>query len=148
MKRWKAWRLSRASIALPTSQLIFEPFFRFYVTGSSLMSPGEPPMLGGKWAQYQHLLFPVNGSATVIRVFIQFVNLDYRNDVPLLQHIHISKIGITAQSSSSIALQPGSSLDFPKESPALVSISGHYPPIFNSKFLNITHNTVHPCANL
>ena len=34
------------SVALPTSQLILQPFFRFsYVTGSSLTSPGEPPML-------------------------------------------------------------------------------------------------------
>ena len=33
------------SVALPTSQLILQPFFRFsYVTGSSLKSPGEPPM--------------------------------------------------------------------------------------------------------
>ena len=49
-----------------------------------------------------------------------------------------------SQSSSSIALQPGSSLGFHKESPPLVSISGHNPPIFNFKFLNITHNTIHP----
>ena len=27
-----------------TSQFILQPFFRFYVTGSSLTSPGEPPM--------------------------------------------------------------------------------------------------------
>ena len=33
------------SVALPTSQLILQPFFRFsYVTGSSLTSPGELPM--------------------------------------------------------------------------------------------------------
>ena len=36
---------SNPSVALPTSQLILQPFFRFsYVTGSSLTSPGEPPM--------------------------------------------------------------------------------------------------------
>ena len=36
---------SNPSFASPTSQLIVQPFFRFsYVTGSSLMSPGEPPM--------------------------------------------------------------------------------------------------------
>ena len=34
-----------SSVASPTSQLILQPFFRFsYVTGSSLTSPGEPPM--------------------------------------------------------------------------------------------------------
>ena len=36
---------SNPSIALPMSQLIIQSFHRFsYVTGSSLMSPGEPPM--------------------------------------------------------------------------------------------------------
>ena len=34
-----------SSVASPTSQFILQPFFRFsYVTGSSLTSPGEPPM--------------------------------------------------------------------------------------------------------
>ena len=33
-------------VASPTSQLILQPFFRFYyVTGSSLTSPGEPPVM-------------------------------------------------------------------------------------------------------
>ena len=32
------------SLALPTSQLILQPFFHFYVTGFSLTSPDEPPM--------------------------------------------------------------------------------------------------------
>ena len=37
---------SNPSVASPTPQLIFRPFLRFsYVTGSSLTSPGEPPML-------------------------------------------------------------------------------------------------------
>ena len=37
---------SNPSIASPTTQFILQPFFRFsYVTGSSLTSPGEPPML-------------------------------------------------------------------------------------------------------
>ena len=37
---------SNPSVALSTSQLIVQPFFRFsYVTGSSRMSPGELPML-------------------------------------------------------------------------------------------------------
>ena len=37
---------SNPSVALPTSQFILQPFFRFsYVTSSSLNSPGEPPML-------------------------------------------------------------------------------------------------------
>ena len=36
---------SSPSVALPTSQFILQPSFRFsYVTGSSLTSPGEPPM--------------------------------------------------------------------------------------------------------
>ena len=36
---------SNPSVALPMSQLILQPFFRFsYVTSSSLNSPGEPPM--------------------------------------------------------------------------------------------------------
>ena len=36
---------SNLSVASPTSQLILQPFFHFsYVTGSSLTSPGEPPM--------------------------------------------------------------------------------------------------------
>ena len=37
---------SNPSVASPTSQLILQPIFRFsYVTGSSLTSPGEPPMI-------------------------------------------------------------------------------------------------------
>ena len=47
---------SNLSVASPTSQLILQPFFRFsYVTGSSLMSPGEPPMfyiLRGTYKSY------------------------------------------------------------------------------------------------
>ena len=36
---------SSSSVALPTSQFILQPSFRFsYVTSSSLNSPGEPPM--------------------------------------------------------------------------------------------------------
>ena len=35
---------SNTSVASPTSQFILQPFFRFYVTSSSLNSPGEPPM--------------------------------------------------------------------------------------------------------
>ena len=39
---------SNPSVASRTSQLILQPFFRFfYVTGFSLTSPGEPPMLQG-----------------------------------------------------------------------------------------------------
>ena len=38
---------SNPYFALPTSQLILQPFFRFScVTSSSLNSPGEPPMVG------------------------------------------------------------------------------------------------------
>ena len=41
---------SNPSAASPTSQLILQPFFCFsYVTGSSLNSPGEPPMLRSKY---------------------------------------------------------------------------------------------------
>ena len=37
---------SNTSVASPSSQLILQPFFPFsYATGSSLMSPGEPPMM-------------------------------------------------------------------------------------------------------
>ena len=36
---------SKPSVALPTSQLILQPFFWFsYITGSLFMSPGDPPM--------------------------------------------------------------------------------------------------------
>ena len=43
---------SKSSVALPTSQLILQPLFRFsYVTGSSLTSPGAPPM-GSYHIQY------------------------------------------------------------------------------------------------
>ena len=45
---------SNPSIALPTSQLILQPFFCFsYVTGSSLTSPGKPPMTC--WPQISNL---------------------------------------------------------------------------------------------
>ena len=36
---------SNRSVASPTSQLILQPFFRFYVIGSSPTSPGEPSLL-------------------------------------------------------------------------------------------------------
>ena len=35
---------SNPLVVSPTSQFILQPFFRFFVTGSSLTSPGEPPM--------------------------------------------------------------------------------------------------------
>ena len=39
--------ISNPFVALPTSQLILQPVFCFsYVTGSSLTSPGELPMVG------------------------------------------------------------------------------------------------------
>ena len=39
---------SNPSFASPTSQVILQLFFRFsFVTGSSLTSPGEPPMVVG-----------------------------------------------------------------------------------------------------
>ena len=38
-------KFSKLSVTSPTSQLILQPYFRFsYITGSSLTSPGEPPM--------------------------------------------------------------------------------------------------------
>ena len=62
LARWRKWRasdvgeakglenelwsssFSKSSVASPTSQLILQPFFRFYyVTGTSLTSPGETP---------------------------------------------------------------------------------------------------------
>ena len=64
VKQRKSWRMSCdvgevtemlknelcfPSVALRTSQLILQPFIRFsYVTGSSLTSPGEPPMVRGE----------------------------------------------------------------------------------------------------
>ena len=37
---------SNPSVASPKSQLILQHFFHFsYITGSSLTSPGEPPMM-------------------------------------------------------------------------------------------------------
>ena len=48
---------SNPSFALPTSQLILQPFFRFsYVTGSSLNSPGEPPMLASLFSCHGDIL--------------------------------------------------------------------------------------------
>ena len=42
---------SNPSVPSPTSQLILQTIFRFsYVTGSSITSPGEPPML--QWAAF------------------------------------------------------------------------------------------------
>ena len=42
---------SNLSVTSPTSQLILQPFFHFsYVTGSSLTSPGEPPMVWNAFA--------------------------------------------------------------------------------------------------
>ena len=39
-------RVGELGRASPMSQLIFQPFCRFiYVTGTSPMSPGKPPML-------------------------------------------------------------------------------------------------------
>ena len=43
---------SNPSVASPTSQFILQPFFPFfYVTSSSLNSPGEPPMLYHNYKQ-------------------------------------------------------------------------------------------------
>ena len=42
------------SVASPTSQLIFQPFFRFsYVTSSSLNSPGEP-LMSTIWSSFYY----------------------------------------------------------------------------------------------
>ena len=48
---------SNPSVASLTSQLILQPFFRFsYVTGFSLTSPGEPPMINGKFIAYKEVM--------------------------------------------------------------------------------------------
>ena len=43
--RHRVCSFSNLSVTSPTSQLILQPFFHFYVTSSTLNSPGEPPML-------------------------------------------------------------------------------------------------------
>ena len=44
---------SNSSVASPTSQFILQPFFCFsYVTSSSLISPGKPPMLSQVFHSY------------------------------------------------------------------------------------------------
>ena len=51
------------SVALPTSQLILQPFFRFsYVAGSSLTAPGEPPMVNSRAVVTRLLCLCVAGS--------------------------------------------------------------------------------------
>ena len=48
---------SNPSVALPTSQFILQPFFRFsYVTSSSLSSPGEPPMVHAPFLFLCHVI--------------------------------------------------------------------------------------------
>ena len=51
----------------PTSQLILQPFFRFsYITGSSLTSPGGPPMVY-KSRNYDH--YALKNSYISIKIF-------------------------------------------------------------------------------
>ena len=49
---------SNPSVASPMSQIILQPFFRLsYVTGFSLPSPGEPPMMKTKIHILKHVKF-------------------------------------------------------------------------------------------
>ena len=51
---------SNPSVASPTSQHILQPFFRLsYVTGFSLTSPGEPPMILNFVCAFIHIYFCV-----------------------------------------------------------------------------------------
>ena len=51
---------SNPSVASPTSQYILQPFFRFsYVTGSSLTSPGEPPMVYRHVCTYRTCIYRI-----------------------------------------------------------------------------------------
>ena len=55
---------SNSSVASPTLQFILQPFFRFsYGTGSSLTSPGEPPM--EKWVVNYKDEDKIGGHSTV-----------------------------------------------------------------------------------
>ena len=82
---------SNPSVALPTSQLILQPFFRFsYVTGSSLTSPGEPPMentsvkLVGKgiWTLILSNTSPVcNHCATSLGKIYNFIFFNWDNEM-------------------------------------------------------------------
>ena len=49
VKRGKGWKMS-CDVGKAREGLILQPFFRFsYITGFSLMSPGEPPMVSRLW---------------------------------------------------------------------------------------------------
>ena len=59
---------SSPSVVSPTSQFILQPFFRFsYVKGSSLTSPGEPPMKSAANTTTKHLHIP-NSSQSITAI--------------------------------------------------------------------------------
>ena len=94
---------SNLSITSPTSQLILQPFFRFsYVTGSSLTSPGEPPMkhmyLLGRWVRrlehessFSNLSITSPTSQLILQPIRRFTYVTAHSPIfPLLQQCHSS----------------------------------------------------------
>ena len=61
---------SNPSVALPTSQLVLQPFFRFYVTSSSLNSPGEPLMADLILQPFRHFTYVTTHSPTLLSLYL------------------------------------------------------------------------------
>ena len=90
---------SNPSFASPTSHLILQSFFRFsYVTGSSLLSPGEPSMgdgvLGGHqtvftpWScSFSNLSVTLPTSQLILQPFRRFTHVTAHSPTLLLLHL-------------------------------------------------------------
>ena len=81
---------SNPSVASPTSQFILKTYFRFfYVTGSSLTSPGEPPMF--LMGSFSNLSVTSPTSQLILQPFRRFTYVTAHSPtVPLLHQCHSS----------------------------------------------------------
>ena len=88
---------SNPSVASPRSQLILQPFFRIsYDTGSSLTSPGEPPM---DCEYVDHCIYSLHGPSWLVMGILgfQFGDIYFSMklfEVGLFVHKHNSKFHI------------------------------------------------------
>ena len=91
--------LSNPSVASPTSQFILKTSFRFfYVTGSSLTSPGEPPMfLMGSFSKLSVTSPP---SQLILQPFRRFTHVTAQSPTLPLLHLRHSSLSNPSSASS------------------------------------------------
>ena len=138
---------SNPSVASPTSQRILQPFFRFsYVTGSSLTSPGEPPMLhtAVDWQSAVAAGYTNSSNSPCSRPESDSSWTHHRDSSDASRsQSSFSKLSIIS-STSQLILQPFHRFTYiTAHSPTLLLLHLHHSSLFNPSFTSPTSQALH-----